>query len=194
MKVWMRQLSRGAAPNDIVDAISARLRTAEGEDRYQLTLQLEHFLVIANRDREALQLLDQMIEELPDDVLLPMRKAIINLYFVQDLEEALKWIDVALERAYRTGFFRREALGTKARIFLKLGRGDELSDVLEEIMSLQMVKGALDIGRERDFVDRAPPGLIRKNVLERYNEFRPKRPGDTSANELPKYELPDDFQ
>jgi hypothetical protein len=90
------------------------------------------------------------------------------------------------------GLFRREALGNKARILLKFGRGDELSDVLEEIMSLQIVKGIPDIGRERDFVDRAPPGLIRKGVLDRYDEFRPKRPGDTSGDEPPKYEPPDD--
>jgi hypothetical protein len=59
-------------------------------------------------------------------------------------------------------------------------------------MSLQMVKNIPDIGRERDFIDCAPPGLIRKNVLDRYNEFRPKRPGDGLADEPPKYEPPDD--
>jgi hypothetical protein len=83
-------------------------------------------------------------------------------------------------------------LGHKARILLKLGRGDELSDVLEKIMSLQMKKGVVDVGRERDFVDRAPPGMIRRDVLDRYNEFRPKRAGDTSADEPPKFEPPDD--
>jgi hypothetical protein len=46
--------------------------------------------------------------------------------------------------------------------------------VLDEIMSLQMIAGVPDVGRERDFVDRAPPGLIEEDVLRRYNEFRPK--------------------
>jgi hypothetical protein len=41
------------------------------------------------------------------------------------------------------------------------------------------------VGRERD---RAPPGFIRKSVLDRYNEFRPKLDGDTSADEPPAYE------
>ena len=133
-----------------------------------------------------------MLEEFPDNVQLLMKRANYDLYVFDDPKEALKSIDVALERAYRSGSFRREALGYKARILLKLGRGDELSDVLEEIMSLQIVKGMLDIGRERDFVDRAPPGFIRKNVLDRYNEFRPKRPTDSVADEPPKYEPPDD--
>ncbi|WP_035965676.1 hypothetical protein [Bradyrhizobium sp. YR681] len=77
-------------------------------------------------------------------------------------------------------------MGDKARILLKLRRGDELSDVLEQIMSLELVKEIPDVGRERDFVDRAPPGLIRKNVLDRYNEFLPRRPGDSLADEPPE--------
>lgn len=145
----------------------------------------------AGRDAEALQVLDQMMKLHPEDVRPALSKS--GLYFLDDqLEEALKWIDVALERARRTGFFRREALGNKARILLKLGRPEEFSDVLEEIMSLQIVKDIPDIGRERDFIDRAPPGFIPRNVLERYNKFRPKRSEDTSADGPPKYEPPND--
>jgi tetratricopeptide (TPR) repeat protein len=189
---WLRQLNHGISTDDIIDDISTTLRTANEKDRSELVSHRETFLVMAKREREALQFLDQMIEEYPDDVRLIIRKANINLFFLEDMEEALRCIDAALELAYRVLFFRREALGTKARILLKLGRGDKLSDVLEEIMSLQIVKGIPDIGRERDFVDRAPPGLIRKNVLDRYNEFRPKRAEDTSRDEPPRFEPPDD--
>jgi len=146
----------------------------------------------AGRDREALQVLDAMMQQYPDDVRPAISKATYYLYSLEDPEEALTSINLALERAYRTRYFRREALGNKARILLELGRGEELSDILEEIMSLQIVKGIPDIGRERDFVDRAPPGFIRKSVLDRYNEFRPKRPDDMSGNEPPKFEPPDD--
>jgi tetratricopeptide (TPR) repeat protein len=189
---WLRQLDHGVPTDDIIDDISTTLRTANERDRNELASHRETFLVIAKREREALQFLDQMIEEDPEDVRLLIRKANINLFFLGDMEEALRCIDAALELAYRVLFFRREALGVKARILLKLGRGDELSDVLEEIMSLQIVKGIPDIGRERDFVDRAPLGLIRKSVLDRYNEFRPKRPEDTSRGEPPRFEPPDD--
>jgi hypothetical protein len=61
-------------------------------------------------------------------------------------------------------------------------------------MSLQIMKDIADIGRERDFVDRAPPGLIRKDVLDRYNVFRPKRAGDSTADEPPEFEHPDDAE
>jgi hypothetical protein len=74
---------------------------------------------------------------------------------------------------------------------LQLGRGEQLTQILEEIMSLKMTKGVLDIGRERDFVDRAPPGLIPQDVVDRYNQFRPRRPGDTQSDEPPEYEPPE---
>jgi hypothetical protein len=53
---------------------------------------------------------------------------------------------------------------------------------------MRIVNSIPDIGRGRDFIDRAPPGFISKSILERYNEFRPKRPGDKSADEPPEYE------
>ncbi len=113
------------------------------------------------------------------------------LYWLDDPEEALRCIDRALERAYRTESFRRESLGVKARILLQLGRGEQLTPVLEEIMSLKIIKGDPDIGRERDFVDRAPPGLLPQDVVDRYNQFRPKRAGDTRSDEPPEYEPPE---
>jgi hypothetical protein len=155
---------------------------------------LAWLLCDAERDDEALQVLDGMLERYPDEVRPVLSKVRMYLWVLDEPMEALKWIDVALERAWRTGFFRREALNNKARILLKLGRGDELSNVLEEIMSLKMSKEIPDIGRERDFVDRAPTGLIRKDVFDRYNKFRPRRLGDTLADEPPKYEPADDAE
>jgi len=158
------------------------MQTGDSEDQYDLALYFANLLVEAGRDREALPILDEMIGRLPDDLRFPIEKATLYLYFLKDPEEALRSIDVALQRACRTGFFRREALGVKARILLQLGRGEQLSEVLEEIMSLQITRDIPDIGRERDFVDRAPPGLIREDVLARYNQFCPKRPDDTDAD------------
>jgi hypothetical protein len=74
--------------------------------------------------------------------------------------------------------FRREALGVKARILLELGLGDQLSRTLEEIMALEMKRDIPDCPRERDFVDRAPPGMIREDVLARYNVFCPMKDSD----------------
>ena len=189
---WVEHLRVTLPIDAAIRTVSDSLEKVDGEDHYVLALQLAQLLREAERYTEAVQVLDQMMQRYPDDVRSAISKATNYLYVLEDPEQALECINTALQRAHRTGFWRREALGNKARILLKLGRGDELSDVLEEIMSLQIVKGIPDIGRERDFVDRAPPGLIRKSVLDRYNEFRPKRPEDTSRDEPPRFEPPDD--
>ncbi|WP_340672459.1 hypothetical protein [Bradyrhizobium ottawaense] len=190
---WVWQLRREQSLHRVIDIVGERARKAAGDDYHFLALELAGLLRHAERIDEAIQTLDQVSDRFPDDVRATITKTSIYFWALDQPEHALKCIDVALERARRTGFCRREALGDKARILLKLSRGDELSDVLEEIMSLQMVPGIPDIGRERDFVDRAPPGLIRKNVLERYNEFRPRRPEDGLADEPPKYEPANDW-
>ncbi len=185
-------MRKEASLDHVIRVVAQQVEELTGDDHRFLANELAWLLREAGRDGEALQILDEMLRRYPDDVRPAISIANIYLNSLDQPEEAIKWIDIALIRANRTRFFRREALGDKARILLKLGRGDELSDVLDEIMSLQMVHGIPDIGRERDFVDRAPPGLIRKNVLDRYNEFRPRRATDTSADEPPEYEAPDD--
>ncbi|MBR0814920.1 tetratricopeptide repeat protein [Bradyrhizobium diazoefficiens] len=190
---WVWQLRRERPLHRVIDIVGKRAQQADDDGYHFLAFELASLLREAGRIDEAIRTLDQVSDRFPDDVRAAMSKSSTYFWALDQPEQALEYIEVALERARRTGFFRREALGDKARILLRLSRGDELSDVLEEIMSLQMTPGVPDIGRERDFVDRAPPGLIRKNVLERYNEFRPRRPEDSLADEPPKYEPANDW-
>ena len=188
----MKRVSKGDSVAEIVDDVSTRMRATDSEeDHYDLAMALQTFLGLAGRDREALQVLDDPCKRYPDNIRPRISKATSYLYFLDDPEEALRAIDVALQMACRNGLFRREALGVKARILLTLGRGEQLCQVLEEIMLLQMTKGVPDVGRERDFVDRAPVGLISDDVLARYNQFRPKRAGDTTIDEPPEWEPPE---
>ncbi|HEY0329153.1 MAG TPA: hypothetical protein VGC77_08620 [Rhodopseudomonas sp.] len=172
---WIRRLRREVSLNEIIKLVSTRLQTADPGNQYHLTFELVLLLEETGRYKEAIRHGDQMIEQFPNDVRFPIIKASSYLYYFANFEEALTCIDFTLQRAYRTGFFRREALGVKARILLQLGRGEQLSKVLNEIMSLEMIEGVPDIGPERDFVDQAPLGLIKEDVLIRYNQFRPKR-------------------
>ncbi|MBC9876331.1 hypothetical protein G8O24_03090 [Bradyrhizobium sp. INPA01-394B] len=189
---WIEDLRRSSSIATVIRTVAARLPLLEDEGFCFLSDELVSLLREAGRDTEALAILDAKLRRDPSDVRPGIVKA--NIYDLLDQPiDALKSINVALVRAHRTGFFRREALGNKARILLRLGRGDEFSDVLEEIISLEILPGVPDVGRERDFVDRAPPGFIRKNVLDRYNEFRPKRPDDRLADEPPEYEQPNDY-
>lgn len=189
---WIESLGSVASLDDVILLVFERFREASGEEHSFLGGELAFLMRRAGHNSDALVILDELLRVHPDDVHHAIGKSGVYLYALDRPEKALECVDLALERAYRTGFFRREVLGYKARILLKLGRGEELSNVLEEIMSLQMAKDIPDVARERDFVDRAPPGFIREDVLTRYNQFRPKRPDDTAANEPPKYEPSDD--
>ncbi len=189
---WLDQLRAELSLDDVIEIVLAKMQLGDCEDQYYLALNLKWLFVEARREREALPILDEMIERFPDDVRFLISKASLYFYSLEDTQEALRCIDLGLERAYRTGFFRREALGVKARILLQLERGEQLARVLEEIMSLQMMKGTPDVGRERDFVHHAPPGFIPKDIIARYDEFRPKRAGDSAADEPPKYEPPEE--
>ncbi|MFT4278902.1 MAG: hypothetical protein QM576_21360 [Rhodopseudomonas sp.] len=172
---WIRKLRVEAPLGQVIDLVLLRLRTADGEEQYDLAFELVLLLEESGRHEQALEIVDQMIETFLDDVRFPIMKSSINLHYLLNYEEALMCIDAALKRAYRTGCFRREALGVKARILLQLERGEQLSAVLDEIMSVEPIENVPDVGRERDFVDRAPPGLIEEEILIRYNQFRPRR-------------------
>jgi hypothetical protein len=170
---WAGRLRKEVSLDQAIDTIQERMNGATEDDAHQLALILKGFLVEARREFEAEQLLDDRISRAPDDVRLRIEKATLYLYFLENPERALEAINGALTKAHSRRAFRREALGVKARILLRLGQGDLLSQTLEQIMALQIGKGEPDIRRERDFVDRAPAGLISENVLARYNTFCP---------------------
>jgi len=175
---WLSTLLRTLPLADAIRAVDERRRDANSDDYYYLTSDLENLLRAAGREEEAEHIIDEMIARLPDDVRFPISKVSFYLYDKKDPKKALEAINFTLVRAYRTRFFRRESLGVKARILLELGRGERLSRTLEEIMSLEMKREIPDCPRERDFVDRAPAGMIEEGVLARYNAFCPKRDAD----------------
>ena len=159
---------------EAIDRLQARMPNEGAENQLALAFPLGSLLMEEERYEEALRLFDRMIPQAPDDVTFPIWKAIC----LDDPKKALDAIEVALERAYRTKRSRREALGEKARILVGLGGGQELGQVLEQIMSLPAERElGPDIEKERDFVNSAPPGLIPQDILARYNEFCPK-PGE----------------
>ncbi len=129
---WIVRLRSEHPLTRVIRIVASRLETTNGDYHRFLGAELVWLLREAGQNEEALQVVNRMLDQYPDDVRHAISKASLYLYSLDQPEEALKWIDFALERAHRTRFFRREALGDKARILLKLGRGEELSDVLEE--------------------------------------------------------------
>ena len=171
---WAHALRQQLPLHETIDIIKKRTSEASEEDACQLTHILISMLIEARREVEAAQIINDKMRAMPNDVRFAIAKANLCLYFLDNPECALEAIDQALDRAHRSRSFRREALGVRARILLRLGRGEFLSRTLEEIMALQIAKGDPDIGIERDFVDRAPAGMIFEDVFARYNAFCPR--------------------
>jgi hypothetical protein len=171
---WYRKLHRTyrTAHDKIISAIEDRIRAnpdaPEVDDLYRM-LAGEHSF---NRDYAAAEAIERRLaDKYPDDPL-PLISLAINKCSYQDQPEAaLELINRALEVAYRTGEHRRFALGDKARIALKLKRYDIVEAVLKEIMQLDVDPEVPDIGRERDFFDRIPPGSIDPEVARQYDEY-----------------------
>ena len=189
---WLGELRLSQLRNEIsgeeaIRRVRSQLQDADARDRLTLALNLNMLLTEAGRYEEALQLIDEMIAQTPDNVKLPISKAALYFYRLDDPDRGLEAIDLALERAFRTKFYRREALGEKARMLLRLRRGTELGQVLEQIMSLRIPPGIPDVVRQRDFVDDAPPGLISDDILARYDEFCPTPFDDLASGEPPKW-------
>jgi hypothetical protein len=174
LEMWVDRLRDRFFLPEVIVKVRQRMVHANDDDFYRLSSVLSTLLIEAGQYGDAERVIDQAICRYPHDVRFPIAKASLLLYFIKDPQRALECINEALARAYRTGFFRREALAMKARILLELRDGAELSRVLEEIMSLKMIEGIPDLGPERDFVDRAPTGLIPNDLIARYDLFCPR--------------------
>jgi hypothetical protein len=119
----------------------------------------------------------------PDEARPLISLATQKLYDENLPEDAMRIIDRAVAAATRSGLFRREALGVKARIALELGDYRAAEDVLRQIMGLAMTRGHIDIGAERDFFDRLPAGSIDPEVARAYHDYcraRGRRRGASS--------------
>jgi tetratricopeptide (TPR) repeat protein len=112
----------------------------------------------------------QLFETKPDDPVPLIKLAEQKLYFERQPEAAMRIIDRAIEVAYGSGNFRRNALGVKARIALAMEDFGIVEGVLTRIKQLGFEYGNIDAGFRRDFFDRLPPGSIDPEVARQYDE------------------------
>jgi hypothetical protein len=140
---------------------------------------LSFFLVDEFRNQEQDEAADVVLRDLSEsDPLEPyplISLAEQKLYYEEKPTEALSTIEQAIPRARVSGHFRRNALGVKARIALDLQRYDLIPDILRELMSVPAKRGDVDIGTERDFFDRLPPGVIDERLAAEFEEFCQQR-------------------
>jgi tetratricopeptide (TPR) repeat protein len=171
---WIRGLERQRSPGiNFVPVIEEKIETESNVGRLQvLRFFLASELALHGRLLDAEAVYTRMHEDFPDDPLPLISLASQKLYDQDGLEKALPFVDKAVEVAYRSGNFRRNALGVKARIALALERYDLVEDILRQILSLRTEPGHVDCGVERDFLDRLPVGVIDEEVRRQYAELR----------------------
>jgi tetratricopeptide (TPR) repeat protein len=171
---WYRNLHRThpRAHDKIIKAIEDRIgsnpKADEVDDLYRMLAEEYSF----HGNYAAAEAIHRRLADKHPDDPLPLISLASNKLSLQDQpEEAMELINRALEVAYRTGEHRRFALGDKARIALKLQNYNIVEAVLKEIMQLKIDPEVPDIGRERDFFDRLPPGGIDSDVARQYDEY-----------------------
>ena len=169
---WYDELQKTCADQEIIARITNRL-SAEGDKQAVRSL----ILILASEFRrqerygEAETILLDLSESDPVEPYPLIELACQKLYDEEKPVEALEIVERALGRARASGHFRRNALGVKARIAEKLRRYDLIAEVLREIMTIKFGESRVDVGVERDFVDRLPSGVIDAALLRRYDEF-----------------------
>jgi hypothetical protein len=182
---------------DIIPVLEEKLRSESHPMKARL---LRHFMVeeyMIRRDFAAIAAAYQdAFNADPSEPMPLISLAGHKLYRDEEPEEAMQIIGRAVDVALRSGTFRRLALGVKARIALRLQDYRIVEDVLRQIMDLQFTRGNADVGVERDFLDRVPPGRIDPEVARRYDEYcrargRLPKGGPDSPDEPPEFELPE---
>src|SRR5262245_44279239 len=169
---WYDAWPQSNPGGDIIPAIEDKIRRETHLMKLstlRFCLAHEHWLRGNYELSEAVYL--KMFEEDPDDPMPLIILAEHKLFGEDHPDEAMRIIDRAIEAAFRSGTYRRHALGVKARIALRLADHQVLENLLRQIMELKFTRGNADIRRERDFLDRLPPGSINPEVARQYDEY-----------------------
>jgi tetratricopeptide (TPR) repeat protein len=168
---WYEDVERTSAGRELIHALEERI-----DSEPDVAKRRELKLILAQEYKqeedyaacEAIYL--QLFEAKPEDPVPLIKLAEQKLYFERQPEAAMRIIDQAVEVAYGSGNFRRNALGVKARIALAMEDFKIVEGVLIRIMQLGFEFGNTDVGFMRDFLDRLPPGSIDPELARQFDE------------------------
>jgi hypothetical protein len=172
----IQPLLRQRAWNEAVSRLQCVVRDESQIGRRLLYMaDLTHCLLLADRDDEALGVINEMIALDPDDPLNWSRLA--TWYFNQrggygadpnDLAPALQAAETAIAKARPSGYLLRYCLSQCCRIALAMKRYDLLEQSMQEILASPRRSEVPDIRLEGDFLARVPAEAIPAQLLVEY--------------------------
>jgi hypothetical protein len=169
---WYDQLQRTYSDEEVVKEITNRMRSETAKETARsLGLILASELRRQRRYVQAENVLLDLAQGNPAEPYPLIALAVQKLYDEERPEEALHIAERAVETARASGIFRRNALGVKARIAKKLNKYELLPDILREIMTIKFTESRVDVGIERDLIERLPAGAVDQALLQQYDEF-----------------------
>jgi hypothetical protein len=174
---WHSDLERKHRKVDLSPLILERLsgwRSVPERKALRQVLQLEYQR--HQRYAEAEEVLLEQIGDDPDDPMPVINLATHKLIYENNPPDAVRIGRIAADVARRAGRFRRLALGWLARAAIATDDHELLRDCLREIVEIGSPPAGPDIGRERDFFDRAPEGSIPDELRAAYEELMNRRP------------------
>lgn len=156
-------------PTDFVDKLETLLSSNKDEAANSaIADSLSFAYVRIGKIDEARSLLQRLISQHPEDEMNYSKLASHFFYFEAKAELALTQVEIAEVKSRASGRFRRMILGQKARIALMLERYDLVNYCLAEIPKVLSNAAVPDVGRERDFFDKANPKMIEQEIRKQY--------------------------
>lgn len=169
---WYSRISNQRARGGPPDSLEHELQQFQSDSsKSELLLTLVSDFQLRGNYQAAENLIQAEIELDPRDP--RMRLLMVSHYFYnsEEFDKALNASNEALSEARKSGMFIREVHGVRARIALKTNDNKLLRQSVQEIIDLGLMPNAIDVGMERDFVDRAPSGVISDETKQQFESL-----------------------
>lgn len=169
---WIDEVRRTGGKDGLAHALETRLAN-ESDEAVRRTLNFALAGEYRSRERfsDSERIYLAMFSQSPDEPMPLISLAEQKLYYEEATDVAMQTIDRAIEAAFRSGNFRKQALGVKARIASKMRTYSVVEEVLRQLLQLKDDSGGADVGIERDFFDRLPPEAIDKDLARQFDRY-----------------------
>lgn len=167
----LRVTRQAAYDFDLANHIRELLSKARNEEDISL-LRSELFFELQRHKHfaEAFQELQAEVQREPDDPYPSLRLAEHFHYYDINLDESLRYIALAIEKAKIDGTFMYQSLGVQARLAIETERWGLLEETLYVLTSYEHTPGNVDVFPESDFLDRIPFGAVTSLSIDAYQK------------------------